>query len=81
MLLQIVARKLKLQSLTALRTISTLLHFNHLQNAKSIPFAYNNLGICLLFRGELDRITTILDLLNFKSFENTVVIHRRQVQY
>ena len=44
-------------------------------------FAYNNLGICLLFRGELDRITTILDLLNFKSFENTVVIHRRQVQY
>ena len=44
-------------------------------------FAYNNLEICLLFRGELDRITTILDLLNFKSFEKTVVIHRRQVQY
>ena len=44
-------------------------------------FAYNNLEICLLFRGELDRIPTILDLLNFKSFEKTVVIHRRQVQY
>ena len=44
-------------------------------------FAYKNLEICLLFRGELDRITTILDLLNFKSFEKTVVIHRRQVQY
>ena len=44
-------------------------------------FEYNNLGICLLFRGELDRITTILDLLNFKSFEKTVVIHRCQVQY
>ena len=44
-------------------------------------FAYNNLEICLLFRGELDRITTILDLLNFKSFEKTVVIYRRQVQY
>ena len=44
-------------------------------------FEYNNLGIFLLFRGELDRITTILDLLNFKSFEKTVVIHRHQVQY
>ena len=44
-------------------------------------FAYNNLEICLLFRGELDRITTILDLLNFKLFEKTVVIHRRQLQY
>ena len=41
-------------------------------------FAYNNLGICLLFRGELDRITTILDLLNFKSLEMDVVMHRRR---
>ena len=43
-LLRIVARKLKLQSLTALRTISTLLHFSHLQNAKSIPFCIQQFG-------------------------------------
>ena len=38
-LLKILARRLKLQSLTALWTSLTLLHFNHLSNAKSISFS------------------------------------------
>ena len=74
MLSQILDRTLKLQSLTALWTSSTLRHFNHLPNAKSISFWIQQFGNSSCIHLEnygfyyLDKITTILDLLNYKPY-------------